>query len=140
MKAVTDYFENTLLPIAEEAGEEIDLDQVIPELGIKPRDVLEAFTGEISLALTEVSMEGGGPVPGEDPPNEAEPQVDPFGGGMSHPRRKTTPSALALFPDPSPAGETRRAVPGWVADYRLNSLPLCRWILRTGKSSRRHPP
>ena len=139
MKAVTDYFENTLLPIAEEAGEEIDLDQVIPELGIKPRDILEAFTGEISLALTEVSMEGGGPVPGQDPSNEAQPQVDPFGGG-EQPRGKSIPSALALFPDLSPAGPTRRAVPGWVADYRLNSLPLCRWILRTGKSSRRHSP
>ena len=85
MNAVTDYFENTLLPIAEEAGEEIDLDQVIPELGIKPRDILEAFTGEISLALTEVSMEGGGPVPGQDPSNEAQPQVDPFGGGEQPP-------------------------------------------------------
>ena len=64
MKAVTDYFENTLLPIAEEAGEEIDLDQVIPELGIKPRDVLEALP-ERFLGSHRVSMEGGGPVPGK---------------------------------------------------------------------------
>ena len=74
MNAVTDYFENTLLPIAEEAGEEIDLDQVIPELGIKPEASWRPLP-ERSPALTEVSMEGGGPVPGEDPPNEAEPQV-----------------------------------------------------------------
>ena len=113
MKAVTDYFENTLLPIAEEAGEEIDLDQVIPELGIKPRDVLEAFTGEISLALTEVSMEGGGPVPGEDPPNEAEPQVDPFGGGGDEqPPAEVDPFGGSTDSQPNPGQDSPGGGPG----------------------------
>ena len=61
MKAVTDYFEKTLCPLLRRRVRKIDLDQVIPQLGIKPRDALEAFTGEDRLALTEVSMEGGGP-------------------------------------------------------------------------------
>ena len=111
MKAVTDYFENTLLPIAEEAGEEIDLDQVIPELGIKPRDILEAFTGEISLALTEVSMEGGGPVPGQDPSNEAQPQVDPFGGG-EQPPAEVDPFGSSSVSGPIPGGANPEGGPG----------------------------
>jgi hypothetical protein len=111
MKAVTDYFENTLVSVAEEAGEEIDLDQVIPELGIKPRDVLEAFTGEISLALTEVSMEGGGPVAGEDPPNETEPQVDPFGGG-EQPSAEVDPFGSSPVSGSIPSAGNTEGVPG----------------------------
>ena len=111
MKAVTDYIENTLVPLAEDAGEEIDLDQVIPELGIKPRDVLEAFTGEISLALTEVSMGGGGPVPGEDPPNEAEPQVDPF-GGEDQPPAEVDPFGSSPVSGPIPSGANPEGRPG----------------------------
>ncbi|MDC0157608.1 DUF4836 family protein [Verrucomicrobia bacterium] len=76
MKAVVDYFENVALPAA---GDPVSLDETIPELGLKPRDVLETFTGEISVALTEFSMGGGGPVPGEDLPGE--PEQNPFGGG-----------------------------------------------------------
>ena len=77
-----DYFENTILPVAKEEGQEVDLDQVIPQLGIKPRDVLETFTGEISVALTEFSM-GGGPVPEKALPGESE--SNPFGGGGDEP-------------------------------------------------------
>ena len=76
MKAVVDYFENVVLPAA---GDPVSLDDTIPDLGLKPRDVLETFTGEISVALTEFSMAGGGPVPGEDLPGE--PEQNPFGGG-----------------------------------------------------------
>jgi len=72
MKAVVDYLEKVVLP---GAGDSVSLDEVIPQLGIKPRDVLQAFTGEISVAVTEFSMGGGGS--DEQPPAE----VDPFGGG-----------------------------------------------------------
>ena len=114
MKAVTDYFEKTLLPIAEEAGgEKIDLDQVIPQLGIKPRDVLEAFTGEICLALTEVSIDRGGPVPGEDPSIEADAQVDPFGGGGGEqPLGDVDPFGANLDSSPMPSEKKPDGGPG----------------------------
>ena len=114
MKAVTDYFEKTLLPIAEEAGgEKIDLDQVIPQLGIKPRDVLEAFTGEICLALTEVSIDRGGPVPGEDLSIEADAQVDPFGGGgVEQPPGDVDPFGANLDSSPMPSEEKPDGAPG----------------------------
>lgn len=114
MKAVTDYFEKTLLPIAEEAGgEKIDLDQVIPQLGIKPRDVLEAFTGEICLALTEVSIGGGGPVPSEDVTIETGPQVDPIGGeGGEQLPAEVDPFGTNLDSSPMPSEEMLEGGPG----------------------------
>ena len=66
MKAVVDYLEKVVLPAA---GDSVSLDEVIPQLGIKPRDVLQAFTGEISVAVTEFSMGGGGS--DEQPPGRS---------------------------------------------------------------------
>ena len=108
MQAVVDYFENTILPVAKEEGQEVDLDQVIPQLGIKPRDVLETFTGEISVALTEFSM-GGGPVPEKALPGESE--SNPFGGGGDEP----PPAEVDPFgesPEPTPGQGFPGGVPG----------------------------
>ena len=100
MKAVVDYFENVVLPAA---GDPVSLDDTIPELGLKPRDVLETFTGEISVALTEFSMGGGGPVPGEDLPIEAQPEEDPFGGGGDeNPPAEVDPFGGSPEPQPVP--------------------------------------
>ena len=98
MKAVVDYFENVVLPAA---GDPVSLDDTIPELGLKPRDVLETFTGEISVALTEFSMGGGGPVPGEDLPGE--PEQNPFGGGGDEqPAVEVDPFGESPAPEPAP--------------------------------------
>ena len=100
MKAVVDYLEKVVLPAA---GDPVSLDEVIPQLGIKPRDVLETFTGEISVALTEFSMGGGGPVPNEDLPIEAEPEKDPFGGGGDEqPPAEVDPFGGSPEPQPAP--------------------------------------
>jgi len=98
MKAVVDYFENVVLPAA---GDPVSLDDTIPELGLKPRDVLETFTGEISVALTEFSMGGDGPVPGEDLPGE--PEQNPFGGGGDEqPAVEVDPFGESPAPEPAP--------------------------------------
>jgi hypothetical protein len=95
MKAVVGYFENVVLPAA---GDPVSLDDTIPDLGLKPRDVLETFTGEISVALTEFSMGGGGPVPSEDLPGE--PEEDPFGGGGDQPAVEEDPFGGSPAPEP----------------------------------------
>jgi hypothetical protein len=109
MKAVVDYLEKVVLPAA---GGPVSLDEVIPQLGIKPRDVLEAFTGEISVAITEFSMGSGGSDPNEDLPIEAEPEADPFGGGGE----EQPPAEVDPFggsPDPhNPSQETPGGGPG----------------------------
>ena len=97
MKAVVDYFENVVLPAA---GDPVSLDDTIPDLGLKPRDVLETFTGEISVALTEFSMGGGGPVPSEDLPGE--PEQNPFGGGDEQPAVEVDPFGESPAPEPAP--------------------------------------
>ena len=98
MKAVVDYFENVVLPAA---GDPVSLDDTIPDLGLKPRDVLETFTGEISVALTEFSMGGGGPVPGQDLPGE--PEQNPFGGGGDEqPAVEVDPFGETPAPEPVP--------------------------------------
>ena len=97
MKAVVDYFENVVLPAA---GDPVSLDDTIPDLGLKPRDVLETFTGEISVALTEFSMGGGGPVPSEDLPGE--PEKNPFGGGDEQPAVEVDPFGESPAPEPAP--------------------------------------
>lgn len=109
MKTVVDYLENTIFPVAKQEGAEVDLDQVIPEFGIKPRDVLETFTGEISVALTEFSTGGGGPVPGEDLPGE--PEQNPFGGGGdAQPPAEVDP--FGGSPEPAPGQGFPGGVPG----------------------------
>ena len=111
MKAVVDYFENVVLPAA---GDPVSLDDTIPELGLKPRDVLETFTGEISVALTEFSMGGGGPVPGGDLPGE--PEQNPFGGGGDdQPPAEVDPFGESSAPAPgqgSPGGTSGGLPPG----------------------------
>ena len=58
-------------------------------------------------------MEGGGPVPGEDPPNEAEPQFDPFGGG-EQPEAEDDPFGSSSVSGPIPSGEPGgRSRDGW---------------------------
>ena len=80
MKAVEKYVEEVLLPAS---GEEFDLDEPIPNLGIKPRDVLQAFRGEVSFALTEYSPSPGGADPqgSESTGGDERVEQDPFGGG-----------------------------------------------------------
>jgi hypothetical protein len=113
MKAVVDYLENTILPAAKEAGEEVDLDETIPQLGVKLRDVLQAFTGEISVALTEFSMVGGEPVPGEGLPGEDEPEADPFGGGGDEkPQAGVDPFGGSPDAQPNSDRETSGGGPG----------------------------
>ena len=84
MKAVESYVDQVVLPAARDQGEEIDLDEVVPELGIKPRDVLQTFLGEFSLAVTEVSM---APESSENSSEDAEPEEEssdnPFGAPPS---------------------------------------------------------
>jgi len=105
MKAVVDYLEKVVLPAA---GDPVSLDEVIPQLGIKPRDVLETFTGEISVALTEFSMSGAGLVPNEDLPTKvdstsAKPEEDPFGGGGDEqPPAEVDPFGGSPEPQPAP--------------------------------------
>ncbi len=103
MKAVVDYLEKVVLPAA---GDPVSLDEVIPQLGIKPRDVLETFTGEISVALTEFSMSGAGLVPNEDLPTKsdstpAETEEDPFGGD-EQPPAEVDPFGGSPAPQPAP--------------------------------------
>lgn len=113
MKALADYLENTLLPAAKEAGEEVDLDETIPQLGIKPRDILDAFTGEISVAITEFSMGGGGSAPNEDLPAETEPEVDPFGGGGDEqPPAEVDPFGGSTDSQPNPSQDSPGGGPG----------------------------
>ena len=106
MKAVEKYVEEVLLPAS---GEEFDLDEPIPNLGIKPRDVLQAFRGEVSFALTEYS-----PSPGvADPQGSASPggdervEQDPFGGG-GPPPAEVDPFGENPGPQPVPG----QAFPG----------------------------
>lgn len=84
MKAVESYVDQVVLPAARDQGEEIDLDEVVPELGIKPRDVLQTFLGEFSLAVTEISM---APESSEDSSEGTEPDSassdNPFGAPPS---------------------------------------------------------
>ena len=56
-------------------------------------------------------MEGGGPVPGEDPPNEAEPQFDPFGGG-EQPEAEDDPFGSSPVSGPIPSGGNPQGGPG----------------------------
>ena len=104
MKAVVDYLEKVVLP---GAGDSVSLDEVIPQLGIKPRDVLQAFTGEISVAVTEFSMGGGGS--DEQPPAE----VDPFGGeGNEQPPAEGDPFDGSTDSQPNPGQDSPGGGPG----------------------------
>lgn len=76
MKLVEDFVVEVLLPSLDIP---VDLDETIPQLGIKPRDVIDTFRGEFSIALTEVSMSMAGPTSGEGFSDEAGTEESPFG-------------------------------------------------------------
>ncbi|MDA0723744.1 MAG: DUF4836 family protein, partial [Verrucomicrobia bacterium] len=95
MKAIERFIEEVVVPTAKAEGEEINLDEIDPDIGIKPRDVIQAFKGEFSLAVTDVAIpDGGSDIPLQDAPAVA----DPFGGAKEAPGDPLGEPSVTPFP------------------------------------------
>ncbi len=95
MKAIERFIEEVVVPTAKAEGEEINLDEIVPDIGIKPRDVIQAFKGEFSLAVTDVAIpDGGSDIPLQDAPAVA----DPFGGAKEAPGDPFGEPSVTPFP------------------------------------------
>jgi hypothetical protein len=93
MKLVEDFVVEVLLPSLDIP---VDLGETIPQLGIKPRDVIDTFRGEFSIALTEVSMSMTGPTSGEGFSDEVGTEESPFG----QPQPPVDPNPFGESPSP----------------------------------------
>ena len=76
-----EFAEKEILP---EIGDEVKLDEPIPELGgLSPLDAINAFTGEFLVSITDIKMPApaaGAGGPGADPfGGAAPPEANPFG-------------------------------------------------------------
>ena len=100
MKAIERFIEEVVVPTAKAEGEEINLDEIDPNIGIKPRDVIQAFKGEFSLAVTDFAIpDGGSDVPLQDAPAVSEtPGGDPFGGAKEAPGDPFGEPSVTPFP------------------------------------------
>ena len=88
-------FKEILLMIAKAEGKEINLDEIDPDIGIKPRDVIQTFKGEFSLAVTDVAIpDGGSDVPLQDAPAVSA----PFGGAKETPGDPFGEPSVIPFP------------------------------------------
>lgn len=95
MKAIERFIEEVVVPTAKAEGKEINLDEIDPDIGIKPRDVIQTFKGEFSLAVTDVAIpDGGSDVPLQDAPAVS----DPFGGAKETPGDPFGEPSVIPFP------------------------------------------
>ena len=109
-----EYVEKELLP---EFGEDIKLDEAMPELGgLTIRDAISSFTGEFLASITDVKMPDpasmggfpGGPGVAEENPfgDDASPAEDnPFGDDDMEDSPFPDPGAPGGFPGGAPPGE-----------------------------------
>jgi hypothetical protein len=139
-----EYVEKELLP---EFGEDIKLDEAMPELGgLTIRDAISSFTGEFLASITDVKMPDpasmggfpGGPGVAED---------NPFGDDA---HAEDNPMEDSPFPGPgAPGGFPGGGPPRWNGsgcndDGRHAQGPSLSWlpqsIRKSGSSLKRHLP